>query len=102
MSVSLGVLKELQEAHRASFQWMMDDLKSEVKGPRKELDDRKMSIQFVSNQNDSINTKIKLSVENSKKLSKKLEIIEANMYDTVEDMLDKQEYLEDQLCRNFL
>ncbi len=62
----------------------------------------KVSIQSVSNENDSINIKTILSEENSNKLSKKPEIIEANMYDTVEDMLDKQEYLEDQLCRNFL
>eukprot|EP00794_Sanderia_malayensis_P012576 gene12576-13865_t len=102
MSVSLEVVKELLEAHRALFQWMMDDLKSEVKGLRKELGDVKTSIQFVSNENDSINIKIKLSEENSNKLSKKLEIIEANMYDTVEDMLDKQEYLENQSRRNNL
>ena len=102
MAVTLEVVKELLEAHRGSFQWLMDDMKAEVKGLKKEFDDFKASIQFVSNENDSIKSTIKVAEENVKKLTKKLEVVEIDMYDSVEDMLNKQEYMENQSRRNNL
>ena len=45
---------------------------------------------------------MKVAEENVKKLSKKLETVESDMYDNVEDMLDKQEYMENKSHRNNL
>eukprot|EP00795_Rhopilema_esculentum_P010784 gene10784-19581_t len=71
-------------------------------GPKKELSDFRASIQFVSNENDTFKSTIKGSEETIKKLSRKLEVVEVDMYNTVEDMLDKQEYMENQSRRNNL
>ena len=59
MSITLEVVKELLEAHRSSFQRVIDYLKSEVKGLKKELLDFNILIQFVSNENYTIKSTIK-------------------------------------------
>ena len=63
---------------------------SQSEGPKKDFDDFKASIQFVSNENDSIKSTMKVGQENVKELTNTLEVAETDMWDTVEDMLDKQ------------
>ena len=55
--------------------------RSQSEGPKKEFDDFKASIQFVCNENDPIKSTMKVAEENVKKLTKKLEVVEIDMYD---------------------
>ena len=73
-----------------------------MRGLKKEIDDFRASVHFVSNNNDSSKSNIKVTEDKVQKHRKKLEGVEINMYDTVEDMLDKQESIENQSCRNNL
>ena len=58
--ITPGILKQMIETEdRTSLQLFMNDVKSEIKNLRKDLNDVVKTISFLSNDNDSIKVEMK-------------------------------------------
>ena len=88
------------KAYRAATQLFMDDIKSEMRSIRKDLEDVKMSVAFMSKDNDSMKVEMKSVDLQIRKLSTKMDHVEGVTIDSFEDMAAHVDYLENQSRRN--
>ncbi|XP_065054219.1 uncharacterized protein LOC135683022 [Rhopilema esculentum] len=104
--ITPGILKQMMEiqdrAYRSSLQLFMNDVKSEIKDPRKDLNDVVKSISFLSNDNDSIKVEMKANAAAVTNLAQKVDRFEHYVNEGFEDITDHTEYLENQSRRNNL
>ena len=108
--VMLDILKEMLEIQNRAYckavQMLVDDVKSEVRSLRKDVDDLKLSLQFTQGQ---VNDHKKISETRKAKMDEiedRVKLIEANIDDYYsleahcEDLEEKQDYLENMSHRN--
>ncbi len=100
MKIFKEMLEMQNKAYRAMTQVFMDDMKSEIREIRKDLEDVKMSVAFISKDNDSLKVEMKSVDLQIKNLSNKIEHVEGVTIDSFEDMADHVDYLENQSRRN--
>ena len=98
--ITLPILKEMLDLQRSSFQVLIDDVKNEVKGLKKDLEEVKTSISFISNVTDSLKESIKVTGNKVGKLQKSLGMLEVDTHEGLDMLADQQEYLENQSRRN--
>ena len=107
-TVTLAIVKQLFEsqdkAYRATIQLFMEDVRGELKSLRKDLDDVKLSVSFLSKEYDTAkvesketDSRIYLSID---RLTRKINQVEDDTMASVEDMADHASYLEKQSMRN--
>eukprot|EP00112_Aurelia_sp_Birch-Aquarium-sp1_P003221 Seg1359.13 transcript_id=Seg1359.13/GoldUCD/mRNA.D3Y31 product="hypothetical protein" protein_id=Seg1359.13/GoldUCD/D3Y31 len=97
--VTLPILKEMLDMQRASFQILVDDVKSEIKSLKKDFE-FETSISFVSNVNDSLTENIEEMENKICKVNKSVAMLGEDTQDGLDMMADQQEYLENQSRRN--
>eukprot|EP00795_Rhopilema_esculentum_P002326 gene2326-17961_t len=104
--ITPGILKQMMEiqdrAYRSSLQLFMNDVKSEIKDLRKDLNDVVKSISFLSNDNDSIKVETKANAAAVTNLAQNVDRFEHYVNEGFEDIADYTEYLENQPRRNNL
>ena len=106
--VTLAIVKQLLEsqdkAYRATIQLFMEDVRGELKSLRKDLDDVKLSVSFLSKEYDTAKVESKESDSRIHacidKLTRKINQVEDDTMASVEDMADHASYLENQSRRN--
>ena len=105
-TVTLSILKQMLEiqdqAYRSSLQLFMNDVKTEIKELRKDLNEVVKSISFLSNDNDSIKVELKGHEAKTASLVQKVDRFEVYVNEGFEDIADHTEYLENQSRRNNL
>ena len=107
-TVTLAIVKQLLEsqdkAYRATIQLFMEDVRGELKSLRKDLDDVKLSVSFLSKEYDTAKVESKESDSRIHacidKLTRKINQVEDDTMASVEDMADHASYLENQSRRN--
>ena len=104
--ITLGILKQMLEiqdqAYRSSLQLFMNDVKTEIKELRKDLNEVVKSVSFLSNDNDRIKVDLKGHEAITANLAQKVDRFEVYVNEGFEDIADHTEYLENQSRRNNL
>ena len=108
--VTLEVLKGMMEAQGKAYQnmiqVMMEDMKSDVKELRKDIEDLKVSVGFLSKEYDSAKVEAKATGNQLKsdiaKLGRRIDQLEESTWANFEEMADHNEYLENQSRRDNL
>ncbi len=102
--VTIGFLKQMLEvqdkAYRSSLQIMLEDVKGEIRLLRKDYEEIKTSISFVSGRLDTFDNTFKSTETELMKLRQVTKQIEMDIGDGVEDLARNIEYLENQSRRN--
>lgn len=103
-TVKVSIFKEMldmqNKAYLAATQLFMDDIKTKMRSIRKDLEDVKLSVAFMSKDNDSIKVEMKSVDLQMKRLSAKMDHVEGVTIDSFEDMATHVDYLENQSRRN--
>ena len=108
--VTLKVLKGMMEAQGKAYQnmiqVMMEDMKSDVKELRKDIEDLKVLVGFLSKEYDSAKVEAKATGNQLKsdiaKLGRRIDQLEESMWANFEEMADHNEYLKNQCRRDNL
>ena len=115
--VTLEVLKEMMEiedrAYRSSLEILVNDMKSEIKSVKKDVEELRLSTQFMSSKLEDQKKNIEQRKMNVEHIEDRVKVLESNLskssvdnecYDhetRLEDLENKQEYLENMSrCNN--
>ena len=72
-------MMEIQErSYRSTLQFLVDDMKSEIKAVRKDVDELKLSSQFVSSKFDDLKNSDQLKIE-MEQFEDRIKLFEANL-----------------------
>ena len=101
---TIGFVKQMLEvqdkAYRSSLQIMLEDVKGEIRSLRKDYEEIKSSISFVSARLDTFDNTFKSTESELMKIRQVTKQIEMDIEDGVEDLARNIEYLENQSRRN--
>ena len=100
MSVLKQVMDTQEEAFKSAIKILIEDVKSEVKDIRKETEELKLSVKFMSGKYDDAKEKIVKAENKINGVHAQIKSINKEMNDGFEDLERKQEYLENQSRRN--
>ena len=114
--VTLEVLKEMMEiqdrAYRSTLQILVNDMKSEIKSVKRDVEELKLSTQFMSSKFEDQKINIEQRKMKVEQIEDRVKILESNLsnsslddeyYDPesrLEDLENKHEYLENMSRRN--
>ena len=110
--ITLDIIREMMEiqerSYRSTLQFLVDDMKSEIKAVRKDVDELKLSSQFVSSKFDDLrknSDQLKIKME---QIEDRIKLLETNLEEEdyysfesrFEELEKKHEYLENMSRRN--
>ena len=110
--ITLDIIREMMEiqerSYRSTLQFLVDDMKSELKVVRKDVDELKLSSQFVSSKFDDLkktSDQLKIKME---QIEDRIKLLETNLEEEdyysfesrFEELEKKHEYLENMSRRN--
>lgn len=106
--VTLEVLKGMMEAqgkaYQAMIQVVMEDVKSDIKELRKDMEELKVSVGFLSKEYDSAKVETKATGNHFQsdiaRLGKRIDQMEESTWANFEEVADHNEYLENQSRRD--
>ena len=103
--VTMSILKDMMElqdkAYKFTVKTFTDEIKAEIKEIRKELEDLKLSVKFVSTSHDDFKTQLGKIDDEIRGVYRQVKGLNTNLTDGPEDMELKHEYLENQSrCNN--
>ena len=102
--VTMSILKDMMElqdkAYKFTVKTFTDEIKAEIKEIRKEVEDLKLSVKFVSANHDDFKTQLGKIDDEIRGVYRQVEGLNTNLNDGLEDMEWKHEYLENQSRRN--
>ena len=103
--VTMSILKDMMElqdkAYKFTVKTFTDEIKAEIKEIRKEVEDLKLSVKFVSASHDDFKTQLGKIDDEIRGVYWQVEGLNTNLNDGLEDMEWKHEYLENQSrCNN--
>ena len=94
------MLEVQDKAYHSSLQIMLEDVKGEIRSLRKDYEEIKSSISFVSARLDTFDNTFKSTESELMKIRQVTKQIEMDIEDGVEDLARNIEYLENQSRRN--
>ena len=102
--VTMSILKDMMELQDKGYKFTVktftDQIKAEIKEIRKEVEDLKLSVNFVSANHDDFKTQLGKIDDEIRGVYRQVEGLNTNLNDGLEDMEWKHEYLENQSRRN--
>ena len=102
--ITMPVLKEMlamqKESYQSSLKLIMDSVKSEVKELRREVQEMKESVSFMSGKYDDVKIKFDVTESKIKAAFIQIEGMNKDINESLDEIEDKQEYLENHSRRN--
>ena len=101
---TMSILKDMMElqdkAYKFTVKTFTDEIKAEIKEIRKEVEELKLFVKFVSASHDDFKTQLGKIDDEIRGVYRQVEGLNTNLNDGLEDMEWKHEYLENQSRHN--
>ena len=95
-------VKEMLESYQSSLKLIMDSVKTKVKELRRQVQEIKESVSFMSGKYDDVKMKFDVTESKIKAAFIQIEGMNKDINENLDEIKDKQEYLENHSRRNNL